>query len=112
MTVSHYLRTQCGIARLRTIILRESDKELLVAGEPLLLRSWLAAERRAIAVIRGRDAGNVGDIFRQGLLAVDGQIGERFVRVILRGQLRRRGVKMLQIGFSPPVAHASFCVKS
>src|SRR5690349_15727686 len=102
MTVSHHLRAQRGIARFRAIILRKGDKELLVAGEPLLLRSWLAAERRAVAIIRGRDAGNVSNIFRQRLFAVDCQIGEWLVRVILRGQLRRGGVKVVQIGWGPP----------
>ena len=34
----------------------------------------------------GGEAGNVGDVFAEGLLAVDGEVRERFVGVVLGGE--------------------------
>ena len=71
----HHLLAQRGIARLRSLVLPKGDKELLIAGEALLLRALACRQRRSIAVIGGGDAGDVGNVFRQRLLAVDGRSG-------------------------------------
>ena len=53
-------------------VLTEGDEELLVAGEAILHGARFARQRGVVAIIGGGDSGDVGDIFRQRLLAVYG----------------------------------------
>ena len=69
------------------------------------------AERRAVSVVRSGDSRNVGDVLGQRLLAVQGEIGERLVGVILRGEFRGGGFEVCEIGGRPPVAHTALGVK-
>src|SRR4029077_18587648 len=53
------------------------------------------------------------------LLAVHGEVGKRFVGIVLRGELCGGGVEMREGGRRPPCAHAplrvkraAFCVKA
>src|SRR6185437_5624031 len=96
---------------LRSPVLTERDKELLVSGESILLGCSLATKRRTVAVERGRDSGNIRDVFCQRLLAIYMQIGKRRIGVVLVCQLGRGDVEMRQIGRSPPVAQTACRVK-
>ena len=55
----------------------------------------------------GGEAGNVGDVFAEGLLAVDGEIGERLVGVVLGDEGCGDGVEVREILGGPPVANAA-----
>lgn len=93
--VGHHILAQRGIPLLRSPVSREGQKELLVGRKSFLVRFSFARRCRAVSVIRRRNARHVGDVFRQGLLAVQRQVRKWLVSVILRGQLRGRGVEVL-----------------
>src|SRR3984885_3535821 len=73
--------------------------------------SALAPKRSMVAIVCGGDAGNIGNVFRQRLLAIYGQIGEGFIGVVLSGEFCRRGSEVCEVRWGPPIAHASFCVE-
>ena len=97
MRVGENFLAQRGISGERAPVLAEGDEELLIVGETILGGRRFAAERRLVAIVGGRDSGDVSDILGQGLLAVDGEIGERFVGVILGGELGGGGFKVFQV---------------
>ncbi len=105
--VGHDLLTQCCIARLRRVVLSERDEELLIAEKPSCSGAVLPFERRLVAVIRSRDAGDVGDVFRQYLLAVQVQIGEGLIRVVLCCELCGGCLEVRQVGRRPPIAQTA-----
>src|ERR1700733_15799475 len=77
----------------------------------MLHRSAFAAKRSTVAVVCSGDPGNIGNVFRQRLLSIYGQIGEGFIGVVLSGEFCRRGSEVCEIRWGPPIAHASFCVE-
>jgi len=70
MRIRHDLLAQGSFARLRFPVLAKGDEELLVAGKDILNGSRFAGQLGAISIVSSGDAGNVGDVFRQSLLAV------------------------------------------
>ena len=75
------------VAYLGTPGLAEGDEETLVAGEPVDHRRGFAVERLVVGEVSDGQAGNVGDVFAQRLLATDVQAGQGFVFVELFRQL-------------------------
>src|SRR5260370_29873026 len=111
MAVGYHLLAERRFALLLSPILSEGDEELLVAGEAVLGGGGLARERGAVAVVGGGEAGNVGDVFSQGLFAVHGEVGKGLVGVVLRGEPGGGSVKVCEVGGCPPIADAAFGVK-
>ena len=109
--VGHDLLAQRRLPHLRRIVLTEGDEELLVAGESILHGRRLAGEGSTVSVISGRDARHIGDVLGQRLLAIEGDIGEGLVGVILRREFRGGGLKMREVAGRPPVAHAALGVE-
>ena len=55
--------------------LREGEEETLIAGHAVDHRRFVAAERLVVRGVRGLQAGDVGDVLAQGLLAAEVQAG-------------------------------------
>src|SRR5450631_4055035 len=68
--------------------------------------SVLTLERRSVSIVGRGDAGNIGDIFGQCLLAVYGKIRKWFVRVVLSGEFGRGSTKVSEVRRRPPIPHA------
>ena len=62
-------------------------------------------------VVGGGEAGDVGDVFAEGLAAVEVEIGEGGVGVVLRGERGGGGVEVGEVGGGPPVADAALGVE-
>src|SRR5277367_2702004 len=107
MAVGNDLVAQRRVTGLLPPTLSEADKEELIAGEPGRRRRGAALKRHAIGVERRVQAGHIGDVLAQGLLAVDGQIGEWAVGSVLRGQARAGGAKVREVIRLPPVLQSS-----
>jgi len=71
--VGHHLLTQSGFAWFFSPILREGDKKLLIAREPILYWRRLARKRCPVSIQGRRDAGHVGNILGQSLLESETQ---------------------------------------
>ena len=80
------LLAESGVASDGAPVLTEGDEELLVAGEVVDFGGFGAFEGGVEAVVGCGETGHVGDVFAEGLLAVDGDIGEGFVGVVLGGE--------------------------
>ena len=80
------LLAEGGVAGDGAPVLAEGDEELLVAGEVVDLGGFGAFEGGVEAVVGCGETGYVGDVFAEGLLAVDGDVGEGFVGVVLGGE--------------------------
>src|SRR5215472_6420471 len=68
--VGHDLLTKHGLAFFLRPALPEGNQKLLVATEAVLGSSGLACQCGMIAVVRGGEPGNIGDVFGERLLAV------------------------------------------
>ena len=88
MRIGQHLTPQQGFAQLRSIVLSEGNKELLIAAESVLNQRCLAPKRGMVAIVGSSNSGKIGDVFRQRLLAVDVYAGEGLVAVILLRVLR------------------------
>jgi hypothetical protein len=109
--VGEDLAPEGGVAGDGAPVLSEGDEELLVAGEVVDFGGVGAFEGGVEAVVGCGETGYVSDIFSEGLLAVDGDIGEGFVGVVLGGE---GGGDLFEVGEvfgSPPVADAAFGVE-
>ena len=111
MRIGHHVLAKCSFPRLRSPILSESDEKLLIAGETILRGHGFARERSFVSVIRRGNAGHVGDVFRQRLLAIYREIRKRSVGVILGGELCSGRLEMRKIGGSPPVTQAALGIE-
>lgn len=111
VTVGHEPLALKRLAHLGLPSLREREKELLLSAEPSFHRRRGAVERCAPRVVSDREACEIGDVFAQGELTVDGRIGKGFVRAELRGERLARGLKMREIGRRPPVREPSLRVE-
>ena len=88
MRIGQYLTPQKGFAQLRSIVLSEGNKELLIAAESVLDRRCLAPKRGMVAIVGSSDTGKIGDVFCQRLFAVDVHARKGLVAVILLRVLR------------------------
>src|SRR6185312_678638 len=86
-----------------------AEEELLLGGETGTAGGVVA--QRTPAIERRGDAGNVREIFRQGLFAVHANAGERTVATVLLDQLRRRSAEMRKVFRRPPVRHPAISVE-
>src|SRR5580704_1694324 len=109
--IGHHLLAKGGFTLFRSPVLSEGDEELLVAGESVLNGGGLASERGVVGIEGCGDAGVVGDVFGERLLAVHGNVGKRFVSVVLRGESGGGGFEMGEVGGRPPIADSAFGVK-
>src|ERR1039458_9790072 len=78
-----------GCPGLAGLALGVAEEELLVAGEAANDWGWLAVERGLPCVVGCSDAGEVGDVFAERLVAVEVQVGEGRVGVVLFGEIGR-----------------------
>src|SRR5581483_11014205 len=92
--IFQHLRAQRVFTLFFAPTLAEGDEELLVPGEGILRGSGLGRERGAISIEGCGESGDIGDVFGQRLLAVDGKIGEGFVGIVLRREPGGRSVEM------------------
>src|SRR6266704_6865591 len=88
---------------LLTPTLREGEEELLVVRQALDDRRLLAAERKPVGIVGRGQSGHVGDVFAQRLLAVDRDVGERTIAVVLLDELPRGSLEVGQVLLGPPV---------
>ena len=105
------LLAEGGVAGDGAPVLGEGDEELLVAGEVADFGGVAAVEGGVVAVEGGGEASDVGDVFAQGLAAVDGEVGEGFVGVVLGGERGGDGVEVGEVFGRPPVADAALGVE-
>ena len=63
------------------------------------------------SVESGGEAGDVCDVFAEGLLAVDGEVGEGPVVVVLGGECGGGGFEVSEVFGRPPVADAALGVE-
>ncbi len=73
--VRQYLLAERSVPSFRRPVLTESDEELLVPGEDILLWRTFVCELGAVAVEGRGDAGEVGNVFVYRLPAVYREIG-------------------------------------
>jgi hypothetical protein len=92
-------------------VLSEGYKKLLVSGVGPVGGCGLTFERGAVAVVGSGEASYVGDVFSQGLLAIEGQVGEGFVAVVLDHEGGGTGIEVSEVFRRPPVADSAFGVK-
>ena len=92
-------------------VLGEGEEELLVAGEAVDDGGGLAVERGVPGVVGGGEAGEVGDVFAEGLVAVEVEVGEGGVGVVLLGEGFDGGVEVGEVGGGPPVADVALGVE-
>ncbi len=107
MAVGLELLTQRRLALDLAPRLGKGQEEALVAGQAVLDGVRLAVQRQLVGVVSRRQAGDVGDVFRQHLLAVDASVRERTIGVILLDQLLGRRLEVGSIVRRPPVAQAA-----
>ena len=98
---------QRRLARLAAPGLRPAEEEALRRRETLERFVGLARARQRVAVPRGREARDVGDVLAEGQLAVDRQVREWLVLVVLRRERGTRGFEAREIVLGPPVREAS-----
>src|SRR5690606_7535831 len=106
-----HLPAQRLVARLVAPRLGEGDEEALLAAEAFQLRRRLAAERVEVGLVRALEAGEVGDVLAQGLLAVDVQARQRLVGVVLRRQLAAGFLEVGHVLLAPPVLELALRVE-
>jgi hypothetical protein len=94
MGVAEDLPTEGGVACDGGPVLGKGYEELLVSGEVGDLGSLSAFERGVKGVEGGGEAGYVGDAFAEGLAAIDMEIGEGRVGVVLGGECGCGGVEV------------------
>src|SRR5258705_9119807 len=111
MRITRNLRSKRGVARLIGMRLCICDEELLVGCEAVLLGCVLARSGSVVAVISRGQAGDISDVLGQGLLAVDGEIREWLVSVVLFDESPGVGFKVLEVSRLPPVAGATFGIE-
>ena len=99
------------VADLGAPVLGVGDEELLVAGEVVDDGCGLAFERGVVRVEGGGDSGYVGDVFGEGLAAVDGDVGEGVIGVVLGGEGVGRCFEVSEVFGGPPVADAAAVVE-
>src|SRR5579862_4583945 len=87
--------------------LREAEEEELIAAEARGARRRLAAQGKPPAVVCDREAGNVGDVLTERLLAVNVDTGEGLVVVELLGEPRPSRTEVREILRRPPVLQSS-----
>ena len=97
MSVGCDLPTDEFLAGLASPALREADKKVLVVRRP-------AVERQLIRIVGGSQTCKVGNALAQDLLTVDGEIGQRLVGVVLRGERGACGSEVLEILRRPQFA--------
>ena len=105
------LLAESGVAGDGAPVLTEGDEELLVAGEAADLGRVAAFERGVEGVEGGGETGYVGDVFAEGLPAVDVDVGEGLVGVVLGGEGGGDGFEVGEVFGGPPVADAAFGVE-
>src|ERR1035437_5964346 len=98
---------QSGFAVHAGVVLGEGDEELLVACAASDDGRRLAVERGVVTVQRGGDARNVCDVLSERLAAVDREVGERLVGVVLGGQRGGGCVEVGEVRWRPPIADAA-----
>ena len=109
--VAEDLLAEDGFAGDGAPVLTEGYEELLVAGQVVYLRGFGAFEGGVVGVVGGGEAGCVGDVFAEGLLAIDVEIGEGCVGVVLGGEGGGDGVEVGGVFGGPPVADAALGVE-
>src|SRR6185503_9991082 len=82
---------------------RVADEELLFAGEAAHLRRARAAERRLPGVVGRSQAREIRNVLAEGLLAVDVQIGEWRVLIVLGREPGPRSFEPGKVFRRPPV---------
>src|SRR6185369_12400664 len=70
----------CALADFPSLRLRVGGEKLAVLRAHVIRIRNAAAERFAIGVERGSESAEVGDVFGERQLAVDGEAGKRLVR--------------------------------
>src|SRR5690606_35877184 len=111
VNATHHLPAQRLVTRLVAPGLGEGDEEALLAAEALQLRRRLAAERVEVGLVRDLEAGEVGDVLAQRLLAVDVQARQRLVGVVLRRQLAPGLLEVGHVLLAPPVLELALGVE-
>ena len=91
--------------------LRIAEEEALVAGEAGDHRRLAAAQRGAIGVISGGEPGEVGQILAERELAVEREIREGAIGVVLADQGLARFAEMGEVLGRPPVPQPPFGVE-
>ena len=104
MAVGCDLVAERTVAILLAPALREGEEEALVAGQSVEHRRRLAAERGDISLVRGDQAGDIGDVLAKHLLTVDVDAGQRLVGIVLCDQGCALFLEVREIGRRPPVA--------
>src|ERR1700728_3030577 len=102
VSVGEDLSTKRGLAGFGSPVLTVSDEELLVTGESILGGGFGSLQRDAIAIVGGGDSTEVGNVFVDGLLAVDVNAGERLVGVVLLLEFCGFGLKRCGVAGGPP----------
>ena len=63
---------QRRIARLGPPGLSKADEKSLVGSEAVQYRARFTLKRQPVGVVRGRQAGKIGDVLTQRLMSIDG----------------------------------------
>ena len=111
VSVGHHDHTQRLGTHLSSPALSESNKKALVARQPLGRRCFLAAVSRTMGIVGCRKTGNVRDVLAERLLTVQMKARDRFVCIVLSGELIRCFLKVIEILLGPPVQQTSFRVE-
>src|SRR6188474_3632819 len=69
--------TEFGFTVFASPALAIADEEPLIAGETIGCAIRLSLQRQVIGIVSAHQAGDVGDIFAQGLMAVHSEVGKR-----------------------------------
>jgi hypothetical protein len=110
MSVGFDLPAQRGFALCLPPPLGERQEESLFAGQSVDDNIGFAFQRQQMSIMRRQQAHQVGDIFRQDLLAVQAKIRKRAVAVELRHEFLCCGMIPGEIVDSPPIAETALIV--
>src|ERR1700678_2437567 len=111
MYIDQDLLTLRLLSRLGGPFLTKGEEELLLASQTLIHRRGLPAQRRDPGIMGCRDAGIVGDILAQGLLAIHRQIREWLVLAVLGRKRLSRLLEMSEIRLGPPIVQPALVVE-